>query len=173
MKRPLGIINNNPLNIRYSPMNVWKGQTGSNKGFCVFTELKYGYRAALVLLSNYVKRGNVSIQAIISRWAPASENDTAAYIRVCVEHFNGYADPLYKSVTAGLDLTSLGTSDMYACLFELAWIMSLVECGYTKGFDFRDERRQIVETMHTALYEAVKLVSFFQLTDNEQPIEFC
>lgn len=158
MKRPIGIVNRNPLNIRYSPMNTWRGQSGSYKGFCVFNSLVFGYRAALVLLSNYIKRGHVSISAIVSRWAPATENDTKAYIRTVIEHFNGYDDSLYKSLTADTDLTTFPAEDLYSIMFELAWIMSLVECGYRKGFDYKDERKGIVESMHVALTDAVNMV---------------
>lgn len=125
----LGIRNNNPLNIRYSPMNHWKGQDGSCRSFCRFTSLEFGYRAALILLRNYVKRGHDCIAAIIGRWAPASENDTQAYIDVVMRHFNGYADPCYKRLHSTDRLPSDNLEDLLPYLFELAWIMSLYECG--------------------------------------------
>lgn len=124
----------------------------------MFNSLVFGYRAALVLLSNYIKRGHVTISAIVSRWAPATENDTKAYIRTVIEHFNGYNDSLYQSITADFDLTTLDHENLYAVLFELSWIMSLVECGYRKGFDYKDERKGIVESMHSALTDAVNMV---------------
>ena len=76
----LGVINNNPLNIRYNLSTKWKGQAGANKGFCVFTDMVYGYRAAIVLLCNYQRKGYDTIRKIITRWAPPSENNTKAYI---------------------------------------------------------------------------------------------
>lgn len=80
----LGCRNRNPLNIRWSAKNKWQGQTGQCKGFCVFSSTKFGYRAALMLLRNYVRSGCDSIQAIISRWAPESENNVDAYVKsVC------------------------------------------------------------------------------------------
>ena len=57
MRTPIAIINKNPLNIRFSPMNSWKGQIGDRKGFCQFEQFYYGCRAALVLLSYYVRKG--------------------------------------------------------------------------------------------------------------------
>lgn len=125
----LGLRNNNPLNIRFSPMNVWRGQIGSNRGFCVFDQMENGYRAAFVLLHNYVKRGYDTVREIVSRWAPASENDTEAYIRIIVEHFNGYADTDYRSVRADSKLPPVGSEELLHHLFELAWIMSLYETG--------------------------------------------
>ena len=80
-KQPtLAEINKNPLNIRYSPANNWRGQTGENKGFCVFSSEAYGMRAAFRILTNYIKNGHNTIRKIVSRWAPPSENNTEKYI---------------------------------------------------------------------------------------------
>lgn len=45
--------------------------------------MEYGWRAAFVILCKtyYGKRGLRTIRAIVSRWAPNNENNTAAYIR--------------------------------------------------------------------------------------------
>jgi hypothetical protein len=96
-----GIRNNNPLNIRLSS-DKWQGQvnvngngngkgnspspTGEGRGeaeFCVFSTMEYGWRAAFVILCKtyYGKYGIKTIRDIVSRWAPAKENNTAAYIR--------------------------------------------------------------------------------------------
>ena len=154
MKTPIGCSNNNPLNIRFSPMNQWKGQIGCRKGFCVFDTKVHGYRAALVLLHNYVKRGYDTVHEIISRWAPASENDTKNYIRVVVEHFNGYADPCYKSLTADTKLPKDNLEALLPYLFELAWIMSLVECGLVhKDCDLRNILWDAWSTSTSEYYE--------------------
>lgn len=84
-KRRMVDITNNPLNIRYNPNNKWLGQTSSHKGFCVFKNIDYGYRAAFILLDNYLKKGYDTIEAIVRRFAPPSENDTENYIKF-VEH---------------------------------------------------------------------------------------
>lgn len=79
----LGIRLRNPLNIRYSSQNKWKGlshRTPSVKGFCHFLHFDYGYRAAIVLLKSYIKRGFDTPEKIIMRWAPPSENNTALYL---------------------------------------------------------------------------------------------
>lgn len=119
-KTPLGIANCNPLNIRYSPMNRWKGQTGCNRGFCTFTSMKYGIRAALVLLRNYKKRGIVTLQDIISTWAPSIENDTKSYIKTV----HGKLEDLLNRGIIGYDYRVLDMDIPY-----LAYCMSLVECG--------------------------------------------
>lgn len=84
--KTLAEINCNPLNIRYNPQNQWRGQTGQNKGFCTFKSESYGIRAAYRIICNYIRNGFDTIEAIISRWAPPSENNTEKYIQfVCTE----------------------------------------------------------------------------------------
>ncbi len=83
----IGIANRNPLNIRYAPQNHWLGlcpQQPNVKGFCRFLNCVYGYRAAVVLIKNYITRYGCDTPAkIITRWAPPTENRTEIYI-ACV-----------------------------------------------------------------------------------------
>lgn len=76
-----GIRNNNPGNIRYDGTQ-WQGLVSNDdKGFCVFSTAEYGIRAlAINLLNQQTKHGLYTISQIISRYAPATENNTAAYI---------------------------------------------------------------------------------------------
>ena len=78
-----GIRNNNPGNIRKSA-TVWAGQAPAKEqtdaAFVRFTAPEFGIRAMAKILKNYFARGTDTIEEIISTWAPASENDTAAYI---------------------------------------------------------------------------------------------
>lgn len=78
---PRGIRNNNPLNLRVG--NNWIGEVGepTDLTFEQFTEMKWGVRAAFVVLRNYILRHKCdTIEKIISRWAPSNENDTELYI---------------------------------------------------------------------------------------------
>lgn len=77
----LGEKLNNPLNIRNVDGQNWKGQIGKKAGFCEFQTVWWGVRAAMLILKKYRKRGLVTIEQIISTWAPSSENDTEAYIK--------------------------------------------------------------------------------------------
>lgn len=81
-----GLRNNNPLNIRHSK-SPWRGLSTiqSDRAFCSFIAPQWGYRAALITLRNYQsKYGLHTVRAMISRWAPPSENNTQAYIKeVC------------------------------------------------------------------------------------------
>lgn len=83
MTLPRGIRNNNPLNIRHS-RDPWRGLAArqTDRSFCQFTSLDYGWRAAFYLLTRtyYHKHRLYTIRDIVSRWAPANENDTQAYI---------------------------------------------------------------------------------------------
>jgi hypothetical protein len=87
---PLGFRNNNPLNLIKSS-NAWRGKLKGTPGrFEQFCSMEYGTRAAMINLRTYMNRyGRNTIEQIISRWAPASENDTAAYIRF-VSQQTGY-----------------------------------------------------------------------------------
>ena len=82
-----GLRNNNPLNIRHSK-DQWQGaaETQTDKAFVQFKSMAYGYRAAWRTLHTYYKRlseqkKHFTVENIISRWAPPTENDTKAYIR--------------------------------------------------------------------------------------------
>ncbi len=80
---PRGIRNNNPLNIRRSK-DQWKGmaEVQTDRAFVQFKSMEYGWRAAFYLLTRtyYHKYRLYTIRGIVSRWAPANENNTAAYI---------------------------------------------------------------------------------------------
>lgn len=87
MTRPRGIRNNNPLNIRHSK-NQWQGTatTQTDKDFVQFQSMAYGYRAAWRTLNTYYqklkeRKKHFTVENIIRRWAPPTENDTPAYIR--------------------------------------------------------------------------------------------
>ena len=82
MSIPRGYRNNNPLNIRKSAANAWKGKVvpGSDSAFEQFISMPYGYRAALYLIRKYIGQGNNTIRKIVGKWAPPSENNTSSYI---------------------------------------------------------------------------------------------
>ena len=77
------VRNRNPGNIRKG--QPWLGlapaEQQTDENFCVFLSPHYGFRAlALTLLTYFHKYGLNTVQGIISRWAPANENDTTAYV---------------------------------------------------------------------------------------------
>lgn len=87
-KEPRGIRNRNPLNIRYSAANDWLGKLTHSKQdmqFEEFIDTLYGFRAGMCLIMKYIKTyGFDTIEKIVRRWAPPSENNTENYIKtVC------------------------------------------------------------------------------------------
>ena len=105
MKLSRGMRNNNPLNIRRtSDKKRWQGQLmeTEEKDFCTFATMPYGYRAAWILLDNYqlwmVQHAKTyCIRNIIRRWAPATENNTRAYINRVCKLTNIKADDILKA----------------------------------------------------------------------------
>ena len=76
-----GIRNCNPLNIRIG--NDWVGERQENTDgvFEQFTDMRFGIRAAFIILRNYITKYRIkTVQGIIQRWAPEVENDLKAYV---------------------------------------------------------------------------------------------
>ena len=80
MSATRGERNNNPGNIRLG--SNWLGLAPKQVDgvFCQFTDVKYGIRALAKVLLQYKAQGRDTVDAIITRWAPDVENNTAAYI---------------------------------------------------------------------------------------------
>ena len=84
---PRGLRNCNPGNIRKNNI-VYAGEIVPSKdeSFKQFTTMAYGYRAMFVLLYTYQHRyGLDTIEKMITRYAPANENHTEAYIDAVAE----------------------------------------------------------------------------------------
>lgn len=91
-KQPRGIRNNNPGNIRRNG-DPWQGlaKEQNDREFFTFNSAIYGIRALARLLITYQdKYGLCTIETIITRWAPAVENNTTAYIQSVARH-TGFA----------------------------------------------------------------------------------
>lgn len=111
-----GIRNNNPLNIRIG--NKWKGlKTPNTDGaFDQFISVYWGYRAAFVILRNYITKHKCdTVAKIIARWAPSNENNTAAYTKtVCIK--TGFkADQIIKPEY----------HDLSKLVYAMAWVESM------------------------------------------------
>ena len=88
-----GLRNNNPGNIRLSP-TTYQGEVKS-------TDTAYGYRAMFVLLHTYQKKHHLNtIADMISRYAPATENHTTAYIEA-VSEWSGVPSTCHITTTNG------------------------------------------------------------------------
>lgn len=90
---PRGVRNNNPGNIRRVRGQHWLGESPeqTDPAFVQFVSPEYGIRALATVLLTYQRRHKLrTIDDIIARWAPPTENDTDAYVRA-VERYTGVA----------------------------------------------------------------------------------
>lgn len=116
---PRGLRNNNPLNIRVSPKNRWKGACTqqSDPAFVQFESMSWGIRAAYIIIRSYYRScPAITPREILQRWAPASENNTAAYARAV-------------AVITGFDLDKPIAFTDRRSMAVLLRAMALVECG--------------------------------------------
>ncbi len=114
---PRGIRNNNPLNIRIG--NTWLGErpNPTDDAFEEFVSLDYGYRAAFCILRRYIRRYHKNtITAIVSTWAPASENNTQRYIDFVAAQMK----------ISPVDVIDYGDK---VTMLRLVAAMQLMECG--------------------------------------------
>lgn len=70
--------NNNPGNIKAGPFATAHGAIGSDGTFAIFPSLDVGRAAQQTLIEN--RYANQTIEQMIRKYAPASENDTENYI---------------------------------------------------------------------------------------------
>lgn len=120
---PRGIRNNNPLNIRIG--NTWLGERDQpiDHEFEEFVDIRYGYRAAFVILRRYIRRYKKNtITHIVSTWAPASENNTQKYI-----------DFVSQKMGIANDLPILYEDK--ETMVQLVAAMQLMECGVPADMD--------------------------------------
>lgn len=117
MATPRGIRNNNPLNIRIG--NTWLGEVPNptDSEFEQFVSIRYGLRAAFVILRRYIRRyGRNTPAKIIRAWAPAVENNTQRYIEVVCK----------RSLIAPDEIIDYADKKT---MVRLVKAMAFVECG--------------------------------------------
>lgn len=130
-KKPRGLRNNNPGNIRISSTD-WKGKVplgqNSDGEFEQFTHIVYGVRALIKNLTTWISRGQNTISSLINTWAPGHENNTPAYIKSVskqtglweYQQLTGDKDTLYK-LSKAIALHENGVDIITKDLFEQAW----------------------------------------------------
>lgn len=76
-----GVRNNNPLNIRdIGDRFIGEITPSRDPAFKQFATMADGYRAAFLTLGTYNLNGYNTVEKIVNRWAPPTENNTARYI---------------------------------------------------------------------------------------------
>ena len=116
--KPRGLRNNNPGNIRQNSIR-YSGEIQPSKdaAFKQFQSMAYGYRAMFVVLHTYARKHGIdTIERMISRYAPANENHTQAYIDAV-------------SAESGVSATSHLTSTNADVMIPIVAAMSRVENG--------------------------------------------
>lgn len=104
-----GLKNRNPGNIRHSA-TTYRGETeSSDTDFKSFASMAWGYRAMFVLLYTYQRRyGLNTIEEIIGRYAPQSENNTAAYVAAVAKQSGTAPDELINTLHGDLMIPIVG-----------------------------------------------------------------
>lgn len=118
MALPRGLKNNNPGNLEKGG-DVFIGELpiSSDPRFKQFETIEYGYRAMIKNLQTYIsKYGKNTIEKMITKWAPPTENDTAAYIATV-------------SKKSGISPSKTITTSDYESLAKIVAAMSYVENG--------------------------------------------
>ena len=112
-----GLSNNNPGNIVLDGRQ-WLGEVlpSKDKRFKQFRSRAYGYRPIFVNLTNYIYNGYNTIEKIITRWAPAFENNTASYIA-------------HVAAMAGIPKDRVISTSDHVALIEITKAISKIENG--------------------------------------------
>jgi len=86
-----GLRNNNPLNLRRTAIK-WKGEKSeiTDSEFEEFESMTFGLRAGLINMKTQISKGFDSVEKLIGRWAPPTENNTSNYVKIVSEK-SGYA----------------------------------------------------------------------------------
>lgn len=158
----LGKLNiNNPGNIRINDDKfVGEIVPSSDAAFKEFESMVHGYRAMFKVLETYRNKGFNTIADIISRWAPAFENDTQGYI-------NFVAGNMKVPEYALLDMDNEDT--MTKLVSNMAMMengtfanYNDVKQGWNMAHNITGEIKAIVTTSagKTSMYVGVGIVTF-------------
>lgn len=136
-----GIRNNNPLNIEHREDNKWLGLADppSDGRFCRFVSADYGVRAACTLLMRYYDRDNLkTVRSIVEKWAPATENNTNAYIAaVCRD--TGFSSnevlDLHDRATMRTLVAAMARHETGAVLHDIPLNRGLALAGFAAPLD--------------------------------------
>lgn len=131
---PRGIRNNNPLNIRKG--NNWKGERPDqvDKAFEEFSSMTYGIRAGFIIIRKYMSGYNGltekfnTIEKIIRRWAPPTENSTQKYIDQVAKE-SGISPRLKLSFADKKSMCAIVSAMIHVECGQLV-DMALIESGY-------------------------------------------
>lgn len=116
---PRGLRNNNPGNLVRTSI-AWEGKIPHSQNpdsyFEQFTHLPYGIRALMRDIISDYEKGKDTVTELISEFAPAFENNTAAYINTVAiytglganEQINGLTKPVLIGLCKAIVLVENG-----------------------------------------------------------------
>lgn len=126
-----GLRNNNPGNLIKTNI-AWQGKVPHNKNpddrFEQFTSMVWGLRAMIMdVVGDIVKKEQNTLRKLISKYAPAHENDTQAYINGVARQIGIAPDaiievnqPLIQKLILAMVQIENG-STLSASTFQKAW----------------------------------------------------
>lgn len=99
-----GIRNNNPGNIRKGSKKIWNGELwpSTDASFSQFISMAYGVRALLIDLVNKHKQGLNTVQKIIFKYAPPTENYSQVYANFVATRMGIGVNEPFKMTQANL-----------------------------------------------------------------------
>jgi len=88
--------NNNPGNLRYAGQREAVGQ--DDRGFAKFATPWAGWRALIAQIRLDQRRG-LTVRQFVYKYAPPSENDSAAYLEFVCDNLNTWEDQLLSEIS--------------------------------------------------------------------------
>lgn len=115
-RAPRGIRNNNPGNLNFVGQSGATKESGPGGRFAVFATMQQGLQALAHQLQLYGGRGIDTVQGIISKYAPAGENNTNSYIQSVMrklgvsasQHLNLQDPNVLKALIQGITTVEVG-----------------------------------------------------------------
>ena len=127
-KQTRGERNCNPLNIKKTSIK-WHGKIeGKDNIFESFKDNYSGYRAALICLYKHYRTGSNSVNLLINKWAPSSENRTMNYVD-------------YVS-----SLSSLGPNQVFTWSYTNVYLIMYHMCVFENGKII--DREALIKVVH-------------------------
>lgn len=130
---PRGQRNNNPGNIKINAANSWQGKVPVSQNtdgtFEQFVAYKYGIRAMIVLLRNYLSQGHNTLRKIIYKYAPPSVDPSQAYLNFVVARTGISANTAlsfnfsdFRKITLAMTRFENGRDVVTGAQFDAVWM---------------------------------------------------
>lgn len=127
-KQTRGERNCNPLNIKKTSIK-WHGKIeGKDPVFESFKDCYSGYRAAIICLYKHYRTGSNTVNLLINKWAPSTENNTVKYVN-------------YVSI-----LMDLAPNESFFWSFSNVYLLLYHMCVYENGYIVN--REELLKALH-------------------------